>query len=149
MNDATRHRIALIAERYAARQAAKSAGDRGAFDASFRAVADRVIRPILEEIAAELAASGHAPRVAVDEFRETPSIELVLGIRGVAEAPGSNRVGFAAIERRGRPEVLVYRVVRPPPMDIVRFDSPDEITPAFVEQSVVDSLEHIFACHSL
>jgi hypothetical protein len=149
MNDATRHRIARIAERYAARQAAKSAGDRGVFDAAFRSVAARVIRPILEEIAAPLAEAGHAPRVAIDEHHETPSIELVLGIRGVPEGPGSNRVGFAVIERRGRPEVLVYRVVRPPPMDIVRFDSPQEITPEFVEQSVVDSLEHIFACHSL
>jgi hypothetical protein len=149
VNDSSRHRISLITARYAARQAEKYAGDRRAFDESFRAVAARVIRPVMDEIARELREAGHAPRVAIDEFRETPSIELALGVRGAPEEGGMNRIGFAVIDRRGRPEVLVYLVVRPPPMDIVRFESPDEIAPDFVEQKLVDSLEHIFACHSV
>lgn len=149
MDDSSRHRISLITARYAARQAEKHEDDRAAFDESFRAVAAAIIRPVMDEIASQLRQAGHAPRVAIDEFRETPSIELVLGIHGAPPLDGADRVGFAVINRRGRPEVLVYLVVRPPPMDIVRFESPREITADFVEQKLVDSLEHIFACRSV
>jgi hypothetical protein len=143
----SKHRLALITKRYAARQDEKRVGDRRAFDDAFRAARDAVIRPVLEEIAAELGRAGHAPRVACDAAHETPSIELVLGVAG---AHGSeDRVVFSVIKRRESPEILAYLVVHPPPMDIVRFASADELTPDQVEQLVVDAVEHIFAYHSV
>lgn len=149
MRDHSRHRLALITNRYAARQKDKQGDDRRAYHDAFRAARDAVIRPVLDEIAAELVKAGHAPRVAIDEAHETPSIELVLGIAGVNAEAGADLVGFSVIERRDVPEILAYLIVRPPPMDIVRFASASELTPYQVEQLVVDALEHIFACRSV
>lgn len=149
MRDHSRNRLALITSRYAARQQERAAADRRAFDDAFRAVRGEVILPVLEEIAAELRSAGHAPRIAFDEAPETPSVELALGIQGAAGSPGADRVAFAVIERREVPEVLAYLVVEPPPMDLLRFASPAEITGYQVEQLVIDAIEHIFACRSI
>ncbi|MGK3994103.1 hypothetical protein [Sorangium sp. So ce1024] len=149
MRDHSKHRLALITGRYAARQREKQEGDRQAFDDAFRAARDAVIRPVLEEIAAELRAAGHAPRVACDEAPETPSVELLLGIRGASAAPRGDLIAFSVIQRRAAPEILVYLVVRPPPMDLLRFASADEITAVQVEQLAIDAIEHIFACRSI
>ncbi|WP_437989864.1 hypothetical protein [Sorangium sp. So ce145] len=149
MRDHSRHRLALITSRYAARQQEKLAGDRRAFDDAFRAVSGEVIRPVLEEIASELRSAGHVPRIALDEEPEAPSIALELGIRGASASPGADRIAFSVIQRREAPEVLAYLIVRPPPMDLLRFASPAEITAYQVEQLVIDAIEHIFACRSV
>ncbi len=149
MREHSRHRLSLITGRYAARQVDKQERDRKAYDDAFRAARDGVIRPVLEEIAAELRAAGHAPRVAYDEAHEAPSVELVLGIRGVSASPGMDLVGFSVIARREIPEILAYLVVKPPPMDLLRFAAPAEITAYQVEQLVIDAVEHIFACRSI
>ncbi|KYF53108.1 hypothetical protein BE08_25555 [Sorangium cellulosum] len=149
MRDHSKNRLALITSRYAARQREKQEGDRRAFDDAFRAARDAVIRPMLEEIASELRAAGHAPRVACDEAPETPSVELLLGIRGVGAAPRGDLIAFSVIQRRAAPEILAYLVVRPPPMDLLRFASADEITAVQVEQLAIDAIEHIFACRSI
>lgn len=150
MKEHTKSRIALITGRYAARQRDKRDGDRRAFDDAFRAAREEVIRPVLEEIAAELRAAGHAPRVTFDGAPETPSIELALGIAGAeADGPEADRVVFSVIQRTPVPEILAYLVVRPPPMDLLRFAEPAEIKAYQVEQLVVDAIEHIFACRSV
>lgn len=149
MRDHSKNRLALITSRYAARQREKLEGDRRAFDDAFRAARDAVIRPVLEEIAAELRAGGHAPRVVCDEAPETPSVELLLGIRGVSAAPRGDLIAFSVIQRRAAPEILAYLIVRPPPMDLLRFASADEITAVQVEQLAIDAIEHIFACRSI
>jgi hypothetical protein len=145
----SRNRLALITDRYAARQQEKQEGDRPAFHDAFRAARDAVIRPVFQEIADELAKAGHAPLIVDDGARETPSIELSLGIKGAPPVPSADRIGFSVIERREQPEILAYLVVRPPPMDIVRYASADEINAYAVEQLVIDAIEHIFACHSV
>jgi hypothetical protein len=144
-----RHRLALITGRYATRLAEKQAASAQAFDDAFRAVREAIIRPVLEEAAAELRGAGHAPRVTIDGSEERPSIELHLGMRGLPDIPEKNLIAFSVIRRREAPEVLAYLVVRPPPMDLVRFADPSEITAETVEQLVIDSIEHIFACHSV
>ncbi|AUX22700.1 hypothetical protein SOCEGT47_032060 [Sorangium cellulosum] len=149
MRDHSKNRLALITGRYAARQQEKAAGDRRAFDDAFRAVRGEVILPVLGEIAAELRSAGHAPRIALDEAPETPSVALALGIRGVTAAPGTDLIAFSVIQRREAPEILAYLVVKPPPMDLLRFASPADITAYQVEQLVVDAIEHIFACRSI
>lgn len=148
MKEHSRSRIALITGRYAAREQERQGSDRRAFDDAFGAARDAVILPALEEIAAELRAAGHAPRIVCDGAAEAPSVELTLGIRGVDAAPGADLVGFSVIQRREVPEVLAYLVVRPPAMDLLRFADPAEITGYQVEQLVIDAIEHVFACHA-
>lgn len=131
-------------ERYDARLIDKAASARGPFDDAFRRVRDAVIRPVMEACAAELRAGGHAPAITMDEGSETPSIALHAGLRG-ARPDADNVVAFCVIHRSGVPEVLSYLTATPPPMDLQRYASPDEITADHVEQLVVDALEQIFA----
>jgi hypothetical protein len=144
-----KNRLELITGRYAARRREKQSDGGRTFEEGFRAVREAVIRPVLEEIAAALGNAGHAARVTRDEATETPSIELVLGIRGAKALAGSDVVGFSVIRRRDAPEILAYLIVKPPPMDLIRFAAPAEITPEQVEQIAIDAVEHIFACHSV
>jgi hypothetical protein len=149
MRDQNRHRLALIAGRYAARVQEKRERGAQSFDEAFCAAREAVIQPALEEIAAALVAAGHKARVTLDGAEERPSIELRLEREGDAEIDGANLVGFSVIRRRKEPEVLAYLVVRPPPMDLLRFASPSELSVDQVEQITVDAIEHIFACWSI
>jgi len=149
MKDQNKNRLATITGRYASRQRDKAALDRRAFDAAFVEVREKVIRPVFEDIAAELRTSGHKAVVVDDVAKESPSIELALGIGGAAPTTDGDRVSFVVIARRAAPEVLAYLVVRPPALDLVRFAAPSEITAEQVEQILVDAVEHIFACHSV
>jgi hypothetical protein len=135
--------------RYAARRREVVTTDGAAFLRAFEEARERVLRPILEEFAAELRRVGHEPRIAIDEAAEAPSIELVLGLRGADVPPGSNLVGFSVIRWTGAPEVLAYLVVRPPPMDLERFASPEEIDANQAEQMVLDAIEHVLACNAI
>lgn len=149
MNEQNKHRIARITERYAARKGPPQNPDRAAFDEAFRAAQTAVIEPIFDEIAAELRAAGHAPELLIDAERELPSVTLRLGIHGVSHAdPNNDRIAFMVIARRPALEILAYLVVRPPPMDLLRFASANELSRDKVEQLVVDAVEHIFACRS-
>jgi hypothetical protein len=130
--------------RYEARLGEKTAAAQASFDDAFRRVRDAVIRPVMEAAAAELRAGGHAPTITVDEGLDAPNIVLHAGLRG-ARPDADDVVAFCVIHRRGVPEVLSYLTATPPPMDLQRYASPDEITPDHVEQLVVDSLEQIFA----
>lgn len=149
MKEQSRYRIATIMNRFASRIREKNDSNRAAFDTSFRTVRDSVIRPVFEEVAAELGRSGFEAHVVDDRASETPSIELELQIPQRARHEGADRIVFAVIERRGMPEVLAYLVVRPPPLDLLRFASPTDITADQVEQIALDAVEHIFACHSI
>jgi len=147
VREQSKNRLSLITGRYAARQREKQEEAKEAFDDAFRAAREAIIAPVLEDIAAELRSSGHAPRITRDGATETPSIELLLGIAGKEERPGADLIGFSVIRRRERPEVLAYLVVKPPPMDLLRFAATAEITADQVEQIVIDAIEHIFSCH--
>jgi len=149
VKDHNKNRLATITGRYAARQREKAALDRSAFDAAFVATRDAVIRPVMEEIAAELRSAGHEAIVQNDRAKETPSIELTLGIGGKKPSEEGDRIVFAVITRRPTPEVLAYLTVKPPALDLLRFASPSEITAEQVEQIVVDAVEHVFACRSI
>ncbi|MDI1445073.1 hypothetical protein [Polyangium sp. 6x1] len=149
MKEQNKNRLATITGRYASRQREKAALDRKAFDAAFVEVREKVLRPVLEDIAAELRGAGHAAVVVDDGAKETPSIELVLGIGGKKPTDEGDRIAFVVIMRRPDPEVLAYLVVRPPALDIVRFASPSDISAEQVEQILIDAVEHIFACHSV
>ncbi|MRG94291.1 hypothetical protein [Polyangium spumosum] len=149
MKEQNKNRLSTITGRYAARQREKAAPDRCAFDAAFVEARERVLRPVFEDFAAELRAAGHEAIVVDDGAKETPSIELVLGIGGAKPKAEGDRVAFVVITRRPTPEVLAYLVVRPPPLDLLRYASPSAITAGEVEQVLIDAIEHIFACHSV
>lgn len=149
MKEQNKNRLSTITGRYASRQREKATLDRSSFDAAFVEAREKVLRPVFEEFAAELRERGHEAIVVTDGAKETPSIELVLRISGAKSRAEGDRIAFVVIARRAAPEVLAYLVVRPPPLDLLRYASPSDITAEEVEQILIDAVEHIFACHSV
>ncbi len=149
MKEQNRFRIERMAARYAARQKEKSEADGERFLREFDEVRERILRPAMLEVKSELERAGHSPWIAIDEAAYKPSIELNLGLAGVPRTRGTNLCGFCVIRWNEFPEVLAYLVVAQPPMDLLRFASATEITQEYVEQMLVDSMEHVFACNSI
>jgi len=145
MNEQNRLRLERIAQRYDRRVSERDAPEESAFVAAFEQLCDRLLRPKMEEVAAELRRAGHESRVVVDAERQ--AIELVLGLR---RGKGSrNVVGFCVLRWTGYPlQILAYLEISPPPFDIERFAAADEIAPERVEQLLVDAVEQILSVNA-
>jgi hypothetical protein len=147
MKEQNRLRLERLTARYARRVAEGRTPDEADFLRSFAALRDDLLRPEMEEVAAELRRAGHEARILLDQGHDTPSIELALGLRG---ATGSrNVVGFCVIRWKGHPlQILAYLEVNPPPFDLERFADAAAIGAERVEQLLVDAVEHIIMCNA-
>lgn len=165
LSEQNRYRIARSARRYEAHiQAAvarapvrpiaslsfpatkPASAARTAYDEAFAARRDEVILPVFEATARALEEEGHAPVIALDDEEERPSVALHLGLREVESR--YPLLAFVVIEWFGRPEVLAYSIVRPPPMDLHRWADLTTLSLAQVEQLTVDAVENLLACCS-
>lgn len=147
MNEQNRLRIERLTSRYADRLKSRALPGEEEFVRAFADLRERVLRPPLEEIAAELRLAGHSPRVVVNDDASLPGIELELGlVRGSATR---NAVGFAVIRwPQYPPQILAYLEVNPPRFDISRFAHPADLRPEQVEQILVDAVEHVITCNA-
>src|SRR5262245_23051229 len=82
MKEHNRLRLERLTARYARRIAEGRTPDEADFLRSFAALRDDLLRPQMEEIAAELRRAGHDARILLDQGPDTPSIGLALGLRG-------------------------------------------------------------------
>ncbi|AKT41279.1 hypothetical protein [Chondromyces crocatus] len=147
MKEHNRLRLERLTQRYAERSGAALPPSEAEFLRAFTEVRDRVLRPAMEEIAAELRRAGHAPEVVLDEGPEKPSIELALGLQGVSGL--RNRVGISVVRWEGHPlQLLAYLEASPPRFDLERFAKAEELGEDRVEQLLVDAVEHILACNA-
>jgi len=146
VKDHNRHRLALIDARFGRPKLDLSGTE--AFEDAFLRVSNAVIRPVMEDVAAELEKLGHAPHIATGKLEHEgasifPAIALYLGMRGRGEHSGYVALG---VTREGTTlEVLAWLVVPPRPFDLQRYQHPDAIDANHVEQLLVDATEHIFA----
>ncbi len=147
MKEHNRLRIERLTTRYEQRVASVATPADADFLRAFQALAERVLRPQMEEVAVMLRAAGHQSRVVVDEGPEKPSIELALGLR---RGTGTrNVVGFSVLRWSGYPlQILAYLEIGPPPFDLERFAGADEIGAERVEQLLVDAVEHILSVNA-
>ena len=147
MHEHNRLRLERLTARYANRLREGEAVDEAAFLRAFDELCARVVRPVLEECAAELRRAGHDARVVLDEGSAKPCMELALGLRRATAT--RNVVGFAVLRWEGYPlQILAYLEVNAPPFDLERFASADEVKADRVEQMVVDAIEHIISCNA-
>lgn len=145
MKEHNKARLALIDARYGRTEEAASEPD---FEAAFLRVRDEVIRPMMEEVASELRRFGHTPEISVEplvheEETISPCISLWPGYRGRSDFPGFVALGVSS--SRKRKEVLAWLLVPPMPFDLERHAHPDEIHADYVEQCMVDAIEHLFS----
>ena len=147
MKEHNRLRLERLTSRYNERTRPPPAPDEADFLRAFDEARATVLRPLMEEIAAELRKAGHDSRVVLDEGPDRPSIELVLGLsRGKGKR---NVVGFSVIRWSGHPlQILAYLEVNPPAFDLERYARAADILPERVEQLLVDAVEHILMCNA-
>jgi len=148
VKEQNKHRLALIDARFGARSRGGAPDEREAFERAFGRARDAVIVPVMEDVAEELRALGHDPRVTLDDVehegdRPRPAVALRLGLRGRGEQ--DNYVAFGVVTKFGRVEVLAWLVRRPPPFDLLRYAHPDELAADHVEQLLVDAIEQLFS----
>jgi hypothetical protein len=146
VNEQNRLRLARCAERYTRRARRLDDEDPAAFVRRFLELCDRLLRPQMEEVSAELRCSGFASSVHLrEDGPEAPAIELSVGLPGCSPRD-RNVVGFAVIHWPDEPmQILAYLEAAPPPFDIERFASPEEVGAERVEQLLVDAVEQILA----
>jgi len=149
VKDHNRHRLALIDARFGDRRGAPPSTE--AFEGLFARACEAVIRPVMEDVAAELAKLGHAPRISTEALGHegdsiAPCIALHLGLRGRGE--GSGYVAFGVVHDGAAPEVLAWLVAEPTPFDLQRYTRPDAISADQVEQLLIDAIEQLFARRS-
>lgn len=147
MKEQNRLRLERLTARYDERIRSASAPEEAQFLAAFRELCDHVLRPQMDEFAAELRKAGHDARVIVHDDPKSPGIELALGLR---DGKGSrNVVGFSVIRWSKYPlQILAYLEVNPPPFDLERFASAEDIQAERVEQLITDAIEHIVMCNA-
>ncbi|WP_437579685.1 hypothetical protein [Sorangium sp. So ce887] len=147
MKEHNRLRIERLTARYARRIEAARAPAEVDFISEFEDLRERVLRPPMEELAAELRRAGHAPRIVIDEGHDTPSIELALGLRDAKAS--RNVVGFCVIRWTGYPlQILAYLEVNPTPFDLERFARAADVGPDRVEHLLVEAIEQIMVCNA-
>jgi hypothetical protein len=147
MNEQNRLRLERLTARYERRLREAAGPDEQAFLAAFAALSERLLRPQMEEVAAELRKAGHDSRVVTDEGPHRPGIELALGLR--SGRIRRNVVGFGVLRWEGYPlQILAYLEVDPPPFDLERFAAAEEITADRVEQLLVDAVEHLLSVNA-
>ena len=156
MKEQSKNRIHLIHQRFA-KHDAPPGPTREAFAEAFVRVREAVIRPVMEDVAAELRSLGHQPEISIEPVDHEgricqPAIALRLGLRGapkrknhVVLAVIDWKVGGMAVET---PEVLAFHAKEETPFDLFRFARPDDVTGDVVEQLLVDSIEALFALNT-
>lgn len=154
MREQTKQRLEMIHRRFAP-QVAPEAPTGETFEEAFARVREAVLRPVLEDVAAELRALGHAPEVSCEPVTHEGrvaehAIALRLGIRG-APSSRKNHVVFGVLrwapggKPAPEPEVLAFHEKDTTPFDLFRWAHPDAITADAAEQLLVDSIEALFA----
>lgn len=146
MKEHNRHRLALIDARFGRTNEERADGE--AFDDAFLRVANDVIRPVMNDVIAELEKLGHSPRIETGRLPHEgnsifPAIALYIGMRGRGEHSGY--VAFGVAREGTTTDVLAWLVVPPRPFDLLRYAHPNEIVADHVEQLLIDATEHLFA----
>ena len=149
MQEQNRWRLRRIAERFERDHAedealATEAEKNAAFNRGFARICSEVLEPVIAEIGEELRAAGHDYRVENVATAAPPRFDYHVVIRGRTDTEDVIRFFVHDDDKRGR-EVIAEIVVKEPPSELTRFQSPDELTRAVAEQMLVDAIEQLFA----
>ncbi|MBK9260045.1 MAG: hypothetical protein IPM54_09440 [Polyangiaceae bacterium] len=145
MKEHNRMKLALIDARFGKKSALSPSAD---FEAAFVRLRERILRPIMQDVASELRRLGHDPTIDEDaklheSERISPCITLHLGL--AQRGSKSGYISFGIVVGKEPGEVLAWLVAPPTPFDLGHYAQPDTISEAHVEQLLVDAVEHLFA----
>lgn len=149
MNEHNRLRLSRITARYDARRRTEETertarDEESSFLAAFDAVGTAVMRPLMEEISAELRRAGHGGRAEIAGPEERSRIDWYVSIAGRSTL--TNRIRFFAQRDAEKGwQVIAEIEITHAPMELARFGAPGEITRDVAEQLLVDAVEQLFA----
>jgi hypothetical protein len=148
LKEANRLRLERLSKRHAARRAQSDAVDaRAAFDAAFADARARVLVPLLRDFGAELDRGGHRHVVEVDTDPREQSVVLRVHLKGAKAGNANFIILFVKHdETSGEGEVIVHLALNVE-FELGRFTTLAEMSPAAVEQMVMDGLEHLIVCN--
>lgn len=153
MKEHSKVRLSQITARYARRQGAVAEAEAAAaaearFLSEFVRVRAEVLRPILEEVVAQLAEAGHRCRIEEGSSEGAPHIELHVLLEGRAGL--KNVIRFVVRQSEGRgTEVIAEIELRRSPVELARYQGLEALTREVVEQLLVDAVEQLFIANEV
>jgi Pentapeptide repeats (8 copies) len=146
MNKLNRERLGRITARYASRAAqgwSETESD-AAFLAGFVRARDEVLRPVMEEIGAQLRATGYDFSTTCGGADASPVVDFHVIIPGRGES--KDTIQFFAHKDAVRGWQVVAEIeLKRSPMELARFEATEEMTRDAIEQLLVDAVEQLFA----
>jgi hypothetical protein len=149
MNEQNRARLTRMVARWERQRAALAQDEaererEAIFRADLARVMATVLRPVIEDIGAELRRAGHDYRVEEGSPEGSPRLDLYLLVRGRSGSKDLIQFVVRRDPERGS-ELIAELVLRGPPFELHRFSSPSELTADLAEHLLVDTVEQILA----
>jgi hypothetical protein len=151
MDDQNRARLSRMVTRWGRERAALSLEDadrkrerEAAFHEALGRVFATVVRPVIEDIRAELRSGGHDCRVDERGSEGSRRLDLHLVVQGRSGSKDLVQFLVRTYPERG-PELIVELVLKSSPFELGRFPSPAELTADVAEHMLVGAIEQIFA----
>ncbi len=160
MKEQTRLQLSRITARYerqriALGDAEREAEKEAAFFAEVSQIYASVLRPIIEEIGAELRLAGHDYRIedapAVDDdssAARSPRLHLHLLVRG--RTGSKDLIQFLVRNRGGGEglELIAELVLKRSPVELAHYGTPSDLTADVAEHLLVEAIEQLLASPS-
>jgi hypothetical protein len=150
MDDQNRLRLGRITARHAKRsvQARSGAESESEIDAAFLAafgrLRDEVLRPVMAEVGVQLKGAGYDFRISPGGEEGAPSVDFHVRIADRGDSKDTIRF-FARKDAERGWQVIGELDLRRSPIELTRFETPEEISRDVAEQLVVDAVEQMFA----
>ena len=145
MNEQNRLRLQRITARHAKRfaQGRSDADADAAFLEGFGRVSAGVIRPVFEDVGAQLVEAGYGFRVDTGGEERSPFIALHVEIPGRGESRDAVRFFARKYPDKGWQVIAELELVRP--VELTRFNEGEPLERDVIEHMVVEALEQMFA----
>ena len=146
MHELSRLRLSRITTRHAklTAEGQRDAESDAAFLAGFARARDEVLRPVMEEVGAQLEAAGYGFRISLDSTEGSPAVDFHIVIPGRDDFKDTIRF-FAHKDALRGWQVIAEIELKRSPFELTRFEANDQITRDRAEQLIVDAVEQMFA----
>ena len=146
MHELRKLRLSRITTRHAklTAEGQRDAESDAAFLAGFARARDEVLRPVMEEVGAQLAAAGYGFRISLGGTDGSPSVDfhIVIPNRGASK----DTIRFFAHKDEGRGWQVIGEIeLKRSPVELTRFEATEPVTRDRAEQLIVDAVEQMFA----
>ncbi len=143
MNEQNRLRLQRITARHASRTARDRADSDAAFLEGFARASAGVLRPVFEDVGAQLVAAGYGFQIVTGGEERSPSIALHVEIPDRGGSRDAIRFFARKYPEKGWQVIAELELLRP--VELTRFNEGEPLERDVIEHMVVEALEQMFA----